>query len=288
MSAVLNAEGVRAACSRETGAAIANMENCLEYSPLQFELVGHALVIGYAAQAAGFIYFAMTMNMTKGRNYQLCSIYGMIVMLSAFLLLYNQWAAWEDSFVLNEAGLYVSGGVKLFSNGYRYLNWSIDVPLLLLQLVLVSGLEVGTGFNKNLQVTTSGLLMIYLGYIGQFYENPDEMVPLIAFGVVGTVAYAIMLAIVLQCLSHAKKNFKTESAKFKMNLVFWIFLIFWTIYPISYFMPVFSYTAEGVVVRQFIYTIADVVSKVIYGIILTQICMDESDAAEEEKDKHEE
>jgi hypothetical protein len=53
-------------------------------------------------------------------------------------------------------------------------------------------------------------------------------------------------------------------------------------------MPVFSYTAEGVVVRQFIYTIADVVSKVIYGIILTQICMDESDAAEEEKDKHEE
>lgn len=288
MSAVLNLDGVLAACDKETGAAIANMENCLQYSPLQFELVGHALVIGYAAQAAGFIYFAMTMNMTKGRNYQLCSIYGMIVMLSAFLLLYNQWAAWEDSFVLNAAGLYQSGGVKLFSNGYRYLNWSIDVPLLLLQLVLVSGLEVGTGFNKNLQVTTSGLLMIYLGYIGQFYENPDSMVPLIAFGVVGTVAYAIMLAIVLQCLSHAKKNFKTESAKFKMNLVFWIFLIFWTIYPISYFMPVFSYTAEGVVVRQFIYTIADVVSKVIYGIILTQICMDESDAAEEEKDKHEE
>merc|ERR1712161_185476 len=91
----------------------------------------------------------------------------------------------------------------------------------------------------------------------------------------------IMLAVVLQCLSHAKSSFVTDSAKYKMRLVAWIFIIFWTIYPISYFMPLISYTANGGVVRQFVYTIADVVSKVIYGIILTQICMDESDAADQ-------
>merc|ERR1719170_62910 len=204
----------------------------------------------------------------------------MIVMASAFILLYNQWQAWEEAFTLNTDGNYSAGGPTLFSNGYRYLNWSIDVPLLLLQLVLVSGIEIGTGFNKNLQVTSSGLLMIYLGYIGQFYENPDKSAGLIVFGIIGCVFYLIMLAVVLQCLSHAKANFKTDSAKFKMRLVAWIFIIFWTIYPISYFMPVISYTANGVVIRQFIYTIADVVSKVIYGIILTQICMDESDAAD--------
>jgi len=269
---------VESACDNTGGAAIANMENCLEYTPLQFELVGHALVIGYAAQLAGFIYFGMTINMTKGKNYRLSSIYGMIVMASAFVLLYNQAKAWEDTFTLDSAGNYVATGTTLFSNGFRYLNWSIDVPLLLLQLVLVSGLDVGTGlFDKNMQVTTSGLLMIYLGYIGQFYENHKQAGPLIIFGVIGCVFYAIMLAIVLQCLSHAKANFKTDTAKFKMQLVMWIFIIFWTIYPISYFMPVISYTANGVVVRQFVYTIADVVSKVIYGIILTQICMDESE-----------
>merc|ERR1711988_1238467 len=114
----------------------------------------------------------------------------------------------------------------------------------------------------------SGLIMIYLGYIGQFYENPEEITPLLVFGIIGCVFYLIMLAIVLQCLSHAKANFKTDSAKYKMNLVALIFIVFWTIYPISYFMPLISYSAEGVVV-----------SKVIYGIILTQICMDESAAA---------
>jgi len=283
---------VAAACLKDGRVAIANMENCLEYSSLQFELVGHALVIGYAAQAAGFIYFAMTMNMTKGRNYRLSSIYGMIVMASAFLLLYNQWKAWEESFSLSATGTYVAAGKTLFSNGYRYLNWSIDVPLLLLQLVLVSGIDVGTGlFNKNLQVTSSGLIMIYTGYIGQFFENDEQPGPLIIFGAIGCFFYIIMLVIVLQCLSHAKTSFKTDTAKDKMNLVKWIFIVFWTIYPISYFMPVISYSAEGVVIRQFIYTVADVVSKVIYGIILTQICMDESDAADAlkaEKDGFEE
>jgi len=276
---------VGAACLKDGGAAIANMENCLEYSSLQFELVGHALVIGYAAQAAGFIYFAMTMNMTKGRNYRLSSIYGMIVMASAFLLLYNQWKAWEESFSLSATGTYVAAGKTLFSNGYRYLNWSIDVPLLLLQLVLVSGIDVGTGlFNKNLQVTSSGLIMIYTGYIGQFFENDEQAGPLIIFGAIGCFFYIIMLVIVLQCLSHAKTSFKTDTAKDKMNLVKWIFVVFWTIYPISYFMPLISYSSEGVVIRQFVYTIADVVSKVIYGIILTQICMDESDAAGDGED----
>merc|ERR1712241_1066661 len=118
---------------------------------------------------------------------------------------------------------------------------------------------------------------IYLGYIGQFYENKDKATALIGYGIAGCVAYFYMLYVVLQCVNHAKASFKTDTAKFKMQLVFWIF------YPISYFMPVISYTASGVVIRQFIYTVADVVSKVIYGIILTQICMDESDAKDIEE-----
>merc|ERR1719491_2581072 len=92
--------------------------------------------------------------------------------------------------------------------------------------------------------------MIYLGYIGQFYENKDEAGPLIIFGVIGCVFYIIMLAIVIQCVNHAKTNLKTDTGKYKMQLVAGIFIVFWTIYPI----------------------------------ILTQICMDESDAAEKEED----
>lgn len=272
-----------------------NMENRIEYSVAQFELIGHALVIGYAAQAAGFIYFAFTMNMTPD-EYKMSSVYGMIVMVSAFILLYNQWASWEDSFVfvpvdasqedlysedLDESdlgvGIYKSKalygyGGTLFSNGYRYLNWSIDVPLLLLQLVCVSGIQTESGmFDKNTQVSVTGLLMIYMGYIGQFFENEDEPAVLIVLGIIGCVFYLIMLILVIQCLAKAKDTHPDESGT--ILTIGLIFAVFWTIYPISYFMPVISFTAEGVVIRQFIYTIADVVSKVVYGVILTNLCL---------------
>lgn len=268
-----------------------NMENRIEYSVAQFELIGHALVIGYAAQAAGFIYFAFTMNMTPD-EYKMSSVYGMIVMVSAFILLYNQWASWEDSFVFvpvdaesqedldatdlgvgiyKSKALYGYGGT-LFSNGYRYLNWSIDVPLLLLQLVCVSGIQTKSGmFDKNTQVSVTGLLMIYMGYIGQFFENEDEPAVLIVLGIVGCVFYLIMLILVIQCLAKAKDTHPDESGT--ILTIGLIFAVFWTIYPISYFMPVISFTAEGVVIRQFIYTIADVVSKVVYGVILTNLCL---------------
>lgn len=265
--------------------AVANMENFQEYTTAQFELVGHALVIGYAAQAAGFIYFYSTMGMTS-KKHKLSSVYGMIVMASAFILLYNQWKAWEESFVYNLATeTYHTTGTKMFSNGYRYLNWSIDVPLLLLQLVLVSGIETGEGFmDVNLHVSVSGLLMIYCGYIGQFYEDNDKPALLVVMGVVGCIFYIIMLALVMRCLNAAKQNLP-EKTHFKVNLIGAIFAIFWTIYPISYFMPVISYSANGVVIRQFIYTIADVVSKVIYGVILTQITMQVGDADDGDDDE---
>lgn len=255
------------------------MENFQEYSTAQYELVGHCLVIGFAAQLAGFIYFYMTIYMTA-KKYRLSSVYGMIVMASAFILLYNQWNAWETSFAYNPVlDKYVSTGDKLFSNGYRYLNWSIDVPLLLLQLALVSGIDIGEGIaNKNVMITSSGLLMIYLGYVGQFFEDKDEPAVLLAMGGLGIACYGVMLWLVFLCLKSAKETLP-ESCGFKITLVMVIFLVFWTIYPISYYMPIISYSAWGVVIRQFIYTVADVVSKVIYGVILTQITM-EVDAIE--------
>lgn len=256
-------------------AAVPNMENSFEYTSAQFDLVSHALTIGYAAQAAGFVYFGLTIPYVS-QKHKMANIYGMLVMTSAFFLLYSQWKAWIDAFSFSKVdGVYSpKDDAVLFSNGYRYLNWSIDVPLLLLQLILVSGTEIRQGLsNPNFRVAAAGLMMIYIGYIGQFFENKDEPGVLIGCGIVGCFFYLIMLYLVLAALGQAKVNLPSN-CQGKVKMVGVVYVVFWTIYPISYFMPVISYTATGVVVRQFVYTIADVVSKVIYGIILTQISLD--------------
>jgi hypothetical protein len=51
------------------------------------------------------------------------------------------------------------------------------------------------------------------------------------------------------------------------------------LYPIAYLMPVISMSAEGVVWRQMLFTVADITAKVLYGILLMQLATIKSKAA---------
>jgi bacteriorhodopsin len=63
-----------------------------------------------------------------------------------------------------------------------------------------------------------------------------------------------------------------------MKFIRWIFIIFWSLYPVAYIIPAVWPTADGVVARQIIFTVADIVSKVIYGVLLTKVAADLSRA----------
>ena len=134
----------------------------------QFELVQHVLTFGFAAMGAALLYFILTIKDNAPR-YRPSSVLSGVVMVSAFLLLFLQAESWSDAFVLEGAN-YVASGTSTFSNGFRYLNWLIDVPHLLIQILFVAGIA-GAAFKKYLvRFTASGSLMIVTGYVGHFYE----------------------------------------------------------------------------------------------------------------------
>jgi bacteriorhodopsin len=56
-----------------------------------------------------------------------------------------------------------------------------------------------------------------------------------------------------------------------MGGIFWLFMISWMLYPGAYLMPLYLNSEIGVVGRQVSYTLADILSKVIYGVMLTQV-----------------
>jgi bacteriorhodopsin len=55
------------------------------------------------------------------------------------------------------------------------------------------------------------------------------------------------------------------------NLVF-VFLLFWGLYPIAYLLPAVWDGATAAVTAQVLFTIADIGSKVLYGVMLAKIC----------------
>lgn len=243
--------------------------------PWQFELVSHVLTLGYAAMAASIFYFILTIK-TNLPKYRPSSVLSVVVMISAFLLLYVQQESWVGSFTVLTVGneiSYVYSGT--FSNGYRYLNWLIDVPMLLIQILFVVGVT-SVAFKKYLtRFATYGTLMVVTGYIGQFYEpgfgfeDPSSnTVMWLVWGAISSVFYIFVLIEITKVIKEGKANMKGSKGLSLFAFILPLFYVSWTIYPIAYIMPLWSNFQLAIVSQQVLYTIADVASKVVYGVIL--------------------
>ena len=240
-----------------------------------FEIVSHVLTLGYAAMAASLFYFLLTIKDNAPR-YRMSSVLSTVVMVSAVILLFMQQQSWVNSYGLNagNTAYVLRAGGELFSNGYRYLNWLIDVPNLLIQILFVAGIT-GLMFRKYLvQFAASGMLMIVTGYIGQFYEPgrlTENVFLWILWGVISTAFYVVVLVLITRVVQQGVKNMKGSKAIGIFAAILPLFYISWTIYPVAYVIPLFIDTlgwGTSIMVQQVLYTIADIVSKVFYGVML--------------------
>jgi len=248
------------------------------FSEMAYQMVAHVLTLGYAVMLAGLFYFILTIKSVAPR-YRISSVLSVVVMVSAFLLLYAQANNWTNSFVFSiERGkYYLADGADLFNNGYRYLNWLIDVPMLLFQILFVVSLTRSSFSSIRNQFWFSGAGMIITGYIGQFYEVTDLLM-FAVWGAISTVFFIHILYLMKKVINEGKEGIPVKAQQ-TLNSIWVLFLISWMLYPVAYLMPhLFGiegglFNESGVVSRQITYTIADILSKVIYGVLLTNVAM---------------
>lgn len=243
-----------------------NLENLLSFTDVQYSVVSHFLTFGFGAMAVGLLYF-LTTRQNVMPKYQPAAILSSIVMVSALLILINQAISWAQAFTWN-GEMWVSSN-STFSNGYRYVNWSIDVPVLFTQLLVVLGIT-GSKLKKLWgKFTVGALLMIWTGYIGQFYETSD-ISTLMIWGAISTVFMIYIVYIFAMQVFTNISNFSEQAAS-KLRVIWWVTICSWTLYPLAYGVPAVWDDAWGAVTRQVMYTLADVTSKVVYGILISQL-----------------
>jgi bacteriorhodopsin len=240
-----------------------------------FEIVSHVLTLGYAAMAAATFYFLLTIKDNAPR-YRMSSVLSTVVMVSAVILLFMQQQSWVNSYGLNagNTAYVLRAGGELFSNGYRYLNWLIDVPNLLIQILFVAGIT-GLMFRKYLvQFAASGMLMVVTGYIGQYFEPgrlTENVFQWLLWGVISTAFYVVVLVLITRVIRQGVKNMKGSKAIGIFAAILPLFYISWTIYPVAYVIPLFIETlgwGTSIMVQQVLYTVADITSKIFYGVML--------------------
>lgn len=279
------------------------MENYIVFSPWANFVIAHVLSLGASAMLAGLVYFLVTAKQISPR-YRIANWLGAVVMVSAALQLGNLYLVWTETFVPFVKGgetFFAAIGNQRFSNGFRYFNWSIDVPVLLTQIVVVLGLVGRKFWSPVIQFTIAGLLMIYTGYIGQYYEavlaNGIEVGSLsnVTGGLVlgdisqGSLfwtmffvscAFYVWILYLVVAVGLSKDNLAklTPKAQWWMKALVCTLVGSWMLYLVGYLMPAISVSQESAVIRQIAYTIADIVSKVIYGVMIGYVALLRSNA----------
>ncbi|MEM9134369.1 MAG: bacteriorhodopsin [Actinomycetota bacterium] len=220
-----------------------------------------------AAVFAAVLVYSLATAGSIAPRYRITSYLTGVVMVSAVLELGLLALRWSGGFDWNGSA-YVQSG-DLFSNGFRYMNWSIDVPVLLTQLLVVAGITGRVFFQRWASFVVAGLAMIWTGYVGQF-DEVDGGASFWVWGAISTVFYLWLLYVAYQTIRDAKAKASPSVARL-FQFTWILFLVAWTIYPVAYLMPQIWDDANGVVLRNLIYSFADISSKAVYGILLAVI-----------------
>lgn len=250
--------------------AVGNIENLVPLTSGQYTMGSLILMVSYGACFAFIIYFVLS-SLQLAPRYRVVPILSAVVMASAGLNLMREFSLWEASFAFDGAMFQPLADGNVFTNAFRYGNWTITVPILLTQLPIAFALSRPDLHRRAWRMAVPAVLMIWTGLYGQFGETGD-FTRLNIWGVISTVFFAWMLIEVRGVISAAVRNSPPRLVAWPKN-IWWYFLATWGIYPIAYALPQLGQTGDIVVARQLLYSIADITTKLIYGVILSRYVM---------------
>ena len=175
-----------------------------------------------------------------------------------------------DSF--NEAytvGGTAEAGFAGYNVGYRYVDWFLTVPLLLVELVAVMGLARAVQSSLLKRLIPAAALMIVLGYPGDMHTGLfglDDG----TWGALSTVPFLYILYVLFVEIG---KSLAGQSAKVQglLKSARVLLIATWGVYPITFITAMGATGApsfEAVVNREIGYSIADILAKCVFGLII--------------------
>ena len=244
-----------------------SIENLVTLTTGQFTSGSLILMVSYGAHFA-FILFFLMMSLQLAPRYRIVPILSAVVMASAGLSLLREFNLWQTSYELVGSVYRPLAENPSFTNAFRYGNWTITVPILLTQLAIAFGIARPDLHKRAIRMIVPAVLMIWTGLYGQFGETGDWS-RLNIWGVISTVFFVWLIIEVRGVISLGVANSPPELKAWPKN-IWWYFLATWGIYPIAYALPQIGFDGDVVVIRQLLFSIADISSKLIYGLILSR------------------
>jgi bacteriorhodopsin len=139
---------------------------------LQYQAVYNVLSFALASMMATTLYLWFRMFAVKDQYQSAVCISGLVTFIAAYhyMRIFNSWVgSYEYSTDATDPKL---TGVP-FNDAYRYMDWLLTVPLLLIEILLVMKLDEKTYSSKAWTLGAGSALMIVSGYYGELVVEGD-------------------------------------------------------------------------------------------------------------------
>jgi len=247
------------------------MDPMLVLTAGQFSLVYNAFSFVIASMGAAFIFFLLVRNQVRPAN-QLAVTISTVVVAIALYHYVRIFGSWEDAFSYVD-GSYVQDGAP-FNEAYRYVDWLLTVPLLLTELVIVLKLAKATTRSLLIRLSVAAVAMIALGYPGEIAAVGSAERTF--YGIASTIPFLYILYVLFVELGRSLGR-QPAGVRTLVDGLRYIILITWAVYPLAYLSPsLISDPAQAEVVRQVGYSIADVLAKPLFGLLVLAIALAKS------------
>jgi bacteriorhodopsin len=242
-----------------------------ELSASQFSTVYNL----FSLVIASMLFTALYLLLSRGRvsaRYQNAVVVSAIVCGIAAYHYFRIFDNFKESYPPGSSidSAHALSGVE-FNEAYRYVDWLLTVPLLLIETVAVMALLKSDARRLLFKLVPASALMIALGYPG---ELTTEVGPRLLWGTLSTIPFIYLLYVLFVELTKSIDRQPVEvQHTIKMLRIALVGL--WGVYPIAYLFPViggdFFGGADGFVLRQAGYSIADILAKAAFGLAIFKI-----------------
>jgi len=147
-----------------------------------------------------------------------------------------------------------------YNVGYRYVDWFLTVPLLLVETVAVLALARQAQSSLLVRLVPAAALMIALGYPGDSGMTMG-LAPSV-WGLLSTIPFLYILYVLFVELGKSLER-QSEAVQRKIKELRLLLLATWGVYPIAFIanMNATGFDETSFVLREIGYTIADILAK---------------------------
>ena len=239
-------------------------------SDLQFQAVYNVLSFALASMMATTVFLWFRSSAVKDQYKSAVLISGLVTFIAAYhyLRIFNSWVE-AYHYSVDKVDPVVTG--VPFNDAYRYMDWLLTVPLLLIEILLVMKLSEAEYSAKAKSLGVGSALMIVSGYYGELTVTGD-LTPRWICWFISMIFFLYIVYELLVGLSAATNSEADPVVKGKIQTAQLVTVISWCTYPVVYLFPMLGINAaQAVVSIQLGYCASDIISKCGVGILIYQI-----------------